>query len=95
MSERSIQIDGVTYLRSRDAARIVNLAPDYISRLARAALIDGRRVENLWFVNLNSLKAFLAEQRQQRESWYAELARQRREEQIRAGHPSALRAAFQ
>ena len=36
MSERSIQIDGVTYLRSRDAARIVHVAPDNVCRLARA-----------------------------------------------------------
>jgi hypothetical protein len=74
MSERSIQIDGVTYLRSRDAARIVDLAPDYLSRLARSGDIDGRRVENLWFVNLNSIKGFLADQQRQKERWYAELA---------------------
>jgi hypothetical protein len=42
MSERSISINGVTYLCSRDAAHIVQLPPDYISRLARADLIDGR-----------------------------------------------------
>ena len=92
---RTLVIDGITYIRSRDAARIVHVAPDYISRLAHSGDIDGRLIEKLWFVNLNSLKAFLAEQRRQRERWYAELARQRREEQIRAGHPSALRAAFQ
>jgi hypothetical protein len=34
MSSREIHIDGVTYLRSRAAARIVQLAPDYVSRYA-------------------------------------------------------------
>jgi len=47
MSERSLHIDGIEYLRSRDAARIVHLAPDYASRLARGGLIDGRLIEGL------------------------------------------------
>ena len=89
MSERSIHIDGVTYLRSRDAARIVHLAPDYISRLARAGLIEGRLMNGLWFVTLPSLQKFIADQERQKEIWRAELARIRREEQIAAGHPSA------
>ena len=90
MSERTITIAGVTYLRSRDAARIVSLAPDYVSRLARANLIDGHLVEGLWFVELASLKDFIIDQERQRAIWRAELARQRREEQRLAGHPSAL-----
>jgi hypothetical protein len=50
MSERSINNDGTQYIRSRDAARIVQLAADYISRLARGGLIEGRIVNGLWFV---------------------------------------------
>jgi hypothetical protein len=94
MSERSITLAGVTYLRSRDAARIVQLAPDYVSRLARENLIEGRQVEGFWFVSLASLKSFIAEQERQKEIWRAELARIRREEQRAAGHPSALKALF-
>ena len=94
MSERSIIIDGVEYVRSRDAARIVNLALDYVSRLARGGLIEGRIVNGLWFVALPSLQQFIADQERHKEIWRAELARQRREEQIRAGHPSALSAAL-
>ena len=90
MSSRKLVIDDITYLRSRDAARIVQLAPDYVSRLARADLIDGRLIEKLWFVNVASLKAFIADQERQRQIWCAEQARKRREEQILAGHPSAL-----
>jgi hypothetical protein len=92
MTARTIEIEGVELLRSKDAARVVGLAPDYISRLARAGLIDGRLIENLWFVDLTSLKAFIADQERQKEIWRAELSRQRREEQILAGHPSALAA---
>jgi hypothetical protein len=94
MSERTVRIQGIEYLRSRDAARLVQLAADYVSRLARESLIDGRQVGGLWFVNLASLKDFIAEQDRQKEIWRMELARQRREEQRQAGHPSALKALF-
>jgi hypothetical protein len=47
MLSRTITVAGVTYVRSRDAAREVNLALDYVSRLARAHLIDGTRVGGL------------------------------------------------
>ena len=56
MPPREIIINDITYVRSRDAARIVQLAPDYVSRLARSNLIDGHQVEGLWFVDLASLK---------------------------------------
>ena len=92
MSQRSLTINGVEFVRSRDAARIVHLAPDYVSRLARGGLIEGRQVEGLWFVNLASVRTFLTEQERQKEAWRVELARKRREEQILAGHPSALAA---
>jgi hypothetical protein len=60
MTARTIEIEGIELLRSKDAARIVGLASDYISRMARAGEIDGRLVGNLWFVNLASLKSFIA-----------------------------------
>jgi hypothetical protein len=89
---RTLVIDGVTDIRSREAARLVQLAPDYVSRMARAGDIEGRQLSGLWFVNLASLKEFVADQERRRKSWYAELAHKRREEQILAGHPSALAA---
>ena len=61
MFDRKISAAGAGYVRSRDAARIVQLAPDYVSRLARKNLIDGRQVEGLWFVNLASLNDFIFE----------------------------------
>lgn len=62
MSSRKLVINGVTYIRSRDAARAVNLALDYVSRLARHGAITGERV-----VDLTSLKNFVAEQERQKE----------------------------
>ena len=89
MSTRKLVIDGTTFIRSRDAARIVNLAPAYNAPDTRSPIV-GRLIEKLWFVNVTSLKAFIADQERQREIWHAQLARKRREEQILAGHPSAL-----
>jgi len=87
-------LNGVPYIRSRDVARIVNLAPDYVSRLARAGVIQGHRLNRLWLVNLPSLKAFIAEQERQKAVLRAKLAQMRREEQRLAGHPSALRTVL-
>jgi hypothetical protein len=90
MSSRKVIIDGMTYVRSRDAARTVSLAPDYVSRLARAGVVVGKLIQGLWFVNLNSLRAFTVEQDRQKELWRAHLAKLRRQEQRAAGHPSAF-----
>ena len=90
MSSRKVVLDGVTYIRSRDAARTVGLALDYVSRLARQGAIKGRRVAGIWFINLASLRAFTAEQARQKQIWRARFAEMRREEQRRAGHPSAI-----
>ena len=67
-----VVINGVTYIRSRDAARTVSLG--------------------IWFVDLTSLKNFVAEQERQKELLRAGFAQMRREEQRLAGHPSAALA---
>ncbi len=92
MSSRPIIIDGVVYVRSRAAASEVGLCRDYVSALARSGLIAGRRVAGSWFVNLATLRVFIADQERQKEVWRARLAQQRRLEQRLAGHPSAVLA---
>jgi hypothetical protein len=81
MSSRKVLINGVTYIRSRDAARAVNLAADYISRLARQGAITGELVSNIWFVELGSLRKFIEEQERQKAILRARFAQMRREEQ--------------
>ena len=90
MSSRKVVLNGVTYIRSRDAERQVHLALDYISRLAREGSIAGSRVSGIWFVNLASLKDFIANQERQKEIWRARLADMRREEQRLAGQRSTI-----
>ena len=92
MSSRKVVINGVTYIRSRDAARAVDLALDYVSRLARHGAISGQRVSGIWFVDLTSLQKFIVEQNHHKELLRARFAQMRREEQRLAGHPSALLA---
>ena len=93
MFSREIDIDGVTFLRSRDAARIVQLAPDYISRVARAQLIEGRLINGLWFV-APSLSAKIHRRPRAPKGNLARGTRAQtcREEQIRAGHARAERS---
>jgi hypothetical protein len=44
----------------------------------------------MWYVDPNSLDAFIAEQERQKQIWRDRMAQQRREEQRLAGHPGAL-----
>ena len=90
MSSRKVLINCVTYIRSRDAARVVNFAADYVSRLARQRAIRGKRVAGIWFIDLASLQTFITEQERQKELWRARMAEMRRDEQRRAGHPAAF-----
>ena len=46
MSSRKVVLNGVTYVRSRDAARVVSLAPDYVSRLPAPEIRAPHRTRN-------------------------------------------------
>jgi hypothetical protein len=87
MSSRTIVIDGVTYIPSRDAARKVHYPTDYVSRMARFGPIEGHRVQGEWFVSLASLQAFVADQARQKKLWRERNAERRKSQQRRPGHP--------
>ena len=52
MPSCNVLINGVTYIRSGDAARVMDLAPDYVSHLARHGATVGERVGGIWFIDL-------------------------------------------
>jgi hypothetical protein len=52
MPSRNVLINGVTYIRSGPAARVMDLAPDYNSHLARHGAIGGERVGGIWLIDL-------------------------------------------
>jgi hypothetical protein len=54
MSSDEIVIDGVAFVRSRDAARFVQFTRDYITTLARGGLISGKQINGIWYVNDNN-----------------------------------------
>ncbi len=78
----STSSDIPNYIPARDAALKVRLHPDYISRLARESKITSKRVGRRWYIDPQSLDAFLAEQTAEKEAWRQELKEKRRKEYV-------------
>lgn len=55
--------DGIRYVPSRVAAKSVDLAPDYISRMCREGLVLATWNRGAWYVNEKSLTDVLAARR--------------------------------
>ncbi|HWP61700.1 MAG TPA: hypothetical protein VN495_03785 [Candidatus Paceibacterota bacterium] len=53
-----VNVEGVEYISSKRASQLSGYAQDYIGQLARASLIDARRIGGLWHVSLESLNAY-------------------------------------
>ncbi|MDB5238007.1 MAG: hypothetical protein JWM46_277 [Candidatus Kaiserbacteria bacterium] len=79
MSEE-IKFDGITYASLRRAALETNLSHDYLSRLCRKKILDARREESGWYVNVASIKAYILAQEHANEFRRKDLARQRANE---------------
>src|SRR5262249_12155729 len=62
MPSQIVEIDGVAYMRSRDAARAIGLTSDYVCRLAREEKVAGKRIANMCSLSSNSLNDFIAKQ---------------------------------
>jgi len=59
MVQQEIFQDGIRYILVKEAARGVDLVPDYISRMCREGDVRGIRHRGLWYVDTVSLGAFL------------------------------------
>jgi len=75
-----IYFDGSRFISAYDAARTVGVTRDYIGRLCRDGRIVGKRVGKLWYVEENSLNAFLVERGYLREVRKSELSKSRSDE---------------
>ncbi len=53
-----MEIDGVTYVCSRHAAKSFDYTQDYIGQLARSGQVEARRVGGMWYLSLESLKNY-------------------------------------
>jgi hypothetical protein len=50
-----ITIDGTRFVAARQAAALVGMSPDYLTRWCREGLVTARRLTGgIWFVNRNS-----------------------------------------
>ncbi len=55
-----MSLGGTNYISSKRASELSGYTQDYIGQLARASLIDARRIGGLWYVLLESLTAYKA-----------------------------------
>ncbi|MDP3646116.1 MAG: helix-turn-helix domain-containing protein, partial [bacterium] len=53
-----LTIEGKQYISSKRASELSRYAQDYIGQLARAGLIDARRIGGLWYIHFESLKEY-------------------------------------
>ena len=80
-----ITIEGIRFVTAKQAAALVGMSPDYLTRWCREGLIQARRLAGgIWFVNLQSLQQHLAEREARKAEWRAQLAERLREERARA-----------
>lgn len=84
MTTTTINLDGTELVSTREAARCVSLTHDYIARLAREERVVGMKVGRQWYVDLGSVRRFIAA---------AELEKSVRAEQLRAERQREQRAA--
>ncbi len=68
------------FISTREASEISGYNSDYIARLCRSKIILGDRVGRNWYVQKDSLFAFVKEQEQQKKQQAEELTRQRERE---------------
>lgn len=80
-----ITIEGTRFVAAKQAAALVGMSPDYLTRWCREGLIKARRLAGgIWFVNLQSLKQLLAEREARKAEWRSQHAQRLREERAHA-----------
>ena len=80
-SDKKIIFDnGEPMLSAKKAAKHLQCAPDYVSKLCREGKLDGKRIDNAWFVSERSIVAFEKSRILAREERAKELAAERRKE---------------
>ncbi len=56
-----LQIEGRIYISADQAARQAGLSRDYITQLARRGVLVGRVLAHAWYVEQESVTAFIAQ----------------------------------
>jgi predicted site-specific integrase-resolvase len=80
-----ITIEGTRFVAAKQAASLVGMSPDYLTRWCREGLVKARRLAGgIWFVNLQSLQQHLADRSSRKAQRYAQLSQRLREERAHA-----------
>lgn len=76
----AININGVTLIPGKEAAKRAGYSADYIARLAREQKIVGTQIDRQWFIDAESLRHFLESARIEKEARKKKLQAERTEE---------------
>jgi hypothetical protein len=79
---KSLFVGGKEYMPSTDAAKLFGYTSDYISRLAREKRIVAACIDRRWFIEKDSLTAFLQQTDEEKKKRSDALKIQRRAEQM-------------
>ena len=74
---RAIEINGIEFITTREAAKVANYSNDYISKLAREGRVKGMQLGRQWFVDPTSLQNFLEQKKIEKNLRSEELRRER------------------
>ena len=80
-SSKIISKDGEVMLSTKKVAQRLSCAPDYVGILCREGKLEGKRVDNVWFVKESSIAAFESARKEARAIRSQELAAERQKEQ--------------
>src|SRR5437763_17026369 len=53
-----INFEGKEYISSKRASELSEYSQDYIGQLARSGQIEARRIGNLWYIGIESLRSY-------------------------------------
>ena len=75
-----MEINGISFITSKEAAKKAGYSPDYIARLARERKVVGTQIDRQWFIDPGSLERFLESTRIEKEARKRQLQAERSEE---------------
>lgn len=77
---QTIDINGVTFVTTRTAAKLARYSHDYLSKLARDGRVKAVQIGRQWYVDPVSLESFLTSAKLEKEVRRRQLRHERREE---------------
>ena len=84
-----LTIDGKNYIPAADAAARFGYTKDYLLVLAKSKKIDGKKIENRWYIEPSSAEEFFNESKLRKEAWKKQVSEERKLElKSHTGNPN-------